>query len=140
MRGGRVVAAGSRCPIAGVPVRLVRAAPADLPADTATVADGVTAADGAFLLMTPGTGAYRVWISDEYLAPLWHSPRRPTPGKERWDAVVEAVVGPDGRTDPESVRVVSATSREFGAAAERYVQTARFTPAEVDGRKTAGRA
>ncbi len=202
--GGRVVEAATRRPLAGVAVRLLRVAPGDsaapaptaaAPADTAAVAADTTSAEGAFVLMAPGVGRYRVRIGDAYLGPplalaavdsmdqreyqvaaapaaepaapgaelLGGAARvydeseveqkarllprsappvdmrgvadgaAPAPGRARWRAVVEAVVGPDGRAEPASVRAVSATTPEFGTAAERHVRGARFVPAQVAG-------
>jgi TonB family protein len=159
------------------------------------VAADTTSAEGAFVLMAPGVGRYRVRIGDAYLGPplalaavdsmdqreyqvaaapaaepaapgaelLGGAARvydeseveqkarllprsappvdmrgvadgaAPAPGRARWRAVVEAVVGPDGRAEPASVRAVSATTPEFGTAAERHVRGARFVPAQVAG-------
>lgn len=72
---GRVVVGGSRAPIPGLSVRLLRVAPADtvpLPADTTALAAGRTASDGVFSLLAPDTGSYRARIGDGFVGPVMH--------------------------------------------------------------------
>lgn len=52
-------------------------------------------------------------------------------------AVIQFVVNANGRVEPESIRPLSATRKEFAESAIRYVRSdARFTPARRAGRAT----
>lgn len=48
-------------------------------------------------------------------------------------AVLQFIVNTDGRVDPASIRVVSATHEQFGDASRRAVERFRFRPARIDG-------
>ncbi|GJG86329.1 hypothetical protein tb265_15100 [Gemmatimonadetes bacterium T265] len=71
--GGRVLDAATHQPVAGLPVRLLRAAPADTgrhdPAgrDTIPLARATTGPDGAFLLAAPAPGTYRAQIGEGFV-------------------------------------------------------------------------
>lgn len=72
---GRVVLVGSAKPVSGVPVRLLRVAPADtapMPADTTPLARYQTGSDGFFSLAAPDTGLYRARIGDDFVSPPLH--------------------------------------------------------------------
>jgi TonB family protein len=49
------------------------------------------------------------------------------------NAVVEYVIAKDGRVEPGTVRVLSATDPAFGMSARRIFRDAQFRPAEVAG-------
>lgn len=68
---GRVIESPGKRPIADVEVRLFRAAPGDTatPTDTTPVAVGMTASDGVFALIAPGTGTYRVRVASASYGP-----------------------------------------------------------------------
>ena len=48
-------------------------------------------------------------------------------------AVLQFIVNTDGRVDPASIRVVSATHEQFGDASRRAVERFRFRPARING-------
>ena len=60
--------------------------------------------------------------------------RPPTGPRTRYVALVDVVVGVDGRAEAGSARLVTASEPTYGGMALRQVQTGRFTPAHVDGR------
>ena len=49
-------------------------------------------------------------------------------------AIMKFVVGTDGRVEPGSVTVVSATNDQFGDAAKRVVEKMKFRTAKVNGK------
>lgn len=49
------------------------------------------------------------------------------------EATLQFIVGTDGRVEPASIRVVSATHDQFGEASRRAVERFRFRPAKVNG-------
>lgn len=49
------------------------------------------------------------------------------------EATLQFIVGTDGRVEPASIRVVSATHEGFGEASRRAVERFRFRPAKVNG-------
>ena len=51
-----------------------------------------------------------------------------------WHATVEVVVDSAGHPEPATVRVVSATTEDFGEAARRYMLGSSFIPARLNGR------
>ncbi|HEY0777309.1 MAG TPA: hypothetical protein VGD56_05005, partial [Gemmatirosa sp.] len=68
---GRVVADGTRQPLAGLRVRVLRATPAGVAAtaDTTPVGEAITAADGVFSVFLPKPGVYQVRIAETFVAP-----------------------------------------------------------------------
>lgn len=49
------------------------------------------------------------------------------------EATLQFIVGTDGRVEPASIRVVSASHDQFGEASRRAVERFRFRPAKVNG-------
>ena len=50
---------------------------------------------------------------------------------------MQFVVGPDGKVDPSTIKTLQASRAEFADAARTAIRSARFTPAEIGGKKVA---
>jgi protein TonB len=91
---------------------------------------------------SPDVGPARTWIKAEVdeppelvSAPDAVYPRLLRDAGVEGTVVIEAVIGIDGRPERESVRVISATRREFERPALDMVQCALFRPGRVRGEK-----
>ena len=142
---GRVVD-GAQRPVVGAPVRLLRAAPRDtgVAADTTPLASGVTAADGAFMLLTPGPGTYRARIGDAFLTPPATLASADSVDMREYRLVVPAppsavAIGPHEVADSSGCRggVRCPFQVEKQAAAVPGTVIARY-PNVLQGRGTAG--
>jgi len=91
---------------------------------------------------SPAVGPARTWITTEVdeppeliSAPDAVYPRLLREAGVEGTVVIEAVIGTDGRPERETVRVVSATRREFEGPARDMVLRALFRPGRVRGAK-----
>lgn len=132
--GGRVVDAATGRPLAGTPVRLLRAAPRDSapPADTTPLASAVTAADGGFRLSAPGPGSYRARIGDSFFTAVATLPTADSVDMRLYRLLLPT---PNPDTGIPPLAVIESVARAGGASCKSQVEQQAATV--LSARRTA---